>query len=121
MREALGEVADHASAAPEDHVDAVERAGLGIGERVVAAAEAVVAQLAELDACGGKRRGDLVERDGVRVVVADEKRVASEADDFLGAVFEQTLLHAEAAAAEEERGVLPRWERIGRHGRPTAR
>ena len=69
-----------------------------------------------LDAGGAERGGDRVEGGGVRVVVADEERMASEADNLLGALFQQMLLHAEAAAAEEEGGIFSRGEFVGFHG-----
>ena len=75
-----------------------------------------MAQFADLDARGGERRGDLVERNGVRVVVADEERPAPEAQDLLGAAFEQVRLHAEAAAAEQEGRILSGGEFAVCHG-----
>ena len=75
-----------------------------------------MAELADLGARGGERRGDLVERDGVRVVVAHEERPAAEAQDLLGAAFEQVGLHSEAAAAEQEGRILSGGEFVVCHG-----
>ena len=76
----------------------------------------MVAQDLRLHAGGAKRRRDLVEGNGVGIVVADEEWMAPKADDLLGAVFKEVLLHAEAPAAEEEGGVRGSWEFVRLHG-----